>query len=70
MSPKGFKAFLFFIVATWSFVNGRVGGKEPEVFDDEGAIVQELVERMKPRNLEFDGKEGKKQYISCHSRPR
>ena len=61
MSRNRLQALVMFI-ATWAFVNARVGKTEAELFDDEGALIQELMERMKPRNLvfsdpEFDGKE-------------
>lgn len=55
----GLRALIFFLAGCVVFVTARVGeneesSEEPVLFDEEEAIVQELVERMKPRDLEFD----------------
>ena len=59
MSRDGLRALILFL-STCLFVTARVGEavnrEEPmeQVFDEDGAIIQELVERMKPRDLAFD----------------
>jgi hypothetical protein len=69
MLRNGFDAIILFLCATL-IVTARVGQEEaiPQVFDDEDAIVKELEERMKPRNLVFDnnGKAEPHQFFHLH----